>query len=800
MASRLVIGLLGIVLGTYAAAAQVAVNDTPGKEGEWGFRPEEGVASAVNPPGFVWRPQEGAASYQVQVAKDQGFARVVFDANELKYDCYCPPKTLEEGTWFWRYRFTDKKGQVSQWSQVRDFTIGKDSVSFPMPTREDLLGRIPKGHPRLFVRPEQLPTLRELAKGELKGQYDAMVKECERLLRNPPPTAEPPKYPPGVSSKSEEWRVIWWGNREYTIKVLNAAATLGFTRLLSGNEEYGKLGKRLLMEAAQWDPKGSTNYRYNDEAGMPYVYYFSRAYTFLNDVLSEPDKVKCRAMMRIRGNEMLAHLAGKPHFWKPFESHSNRAWHKLGEAGIAFLDEIPEASEWTWFAMNVFYNTYPVWCDSDGGWHEGTSYWESYQHRFTWFADIMRVEMGIDAYKKPYFSRIGYYAMYTQPPGTIGGGFGDLCRTRPAMGNRSLMTTLATQSGNPYWQWYVEALGGAQPEGGYIGFVRGALPKVAAKAPDDLPTSRVFRGIGQAMLNTNLSRAADNVELLFKSSPFGTQSHGYDSNNSFMLYAFGQRLLTSTGERDIYGSDHHVNWMWETKSVNSITVNGKGQIKHSVAARGEIKGFYTSPAFDYVCGEAGGSYKPALKQFTRHVLLVKPELIVIYDQLEAAEASTFEWLLHSPVAMEAKSQGDIKVVSGPAACDVSILAPGDLAVSLTDKFSPPPRPRIKLTEWHLTAQSKPARQLEFVTLIRPHRSNSSAPAGAKLEKTPGGYSLSADLTDGRVAVQLRGVGQAPIRSGAAEYDLSAVRYDKAGKAIAQVLLGANSAATGGKDE
>ena len=67
-----------------------------------------------------------------------------------------------------------------------------------------------------------------------------------------------------------------------------------------------------------------------------------------------------------------------------------------------------------------------MWSDRDGGWHEGMAYWQSYIGRFTWWADVMRVAMDVDAFAKPYFSRIGYYPMYLQPTGTKGGGFGDL--------------------------------------------------------------------------------------------------------------------------------------------------------------------------------------------------------------------------------------------------------------------------------------------------------------------------------------------------------------------------------------
>ncbi len=52
--------------------------------------------------------------------------------------------------------------------------------------------------------------------------------------------------------------------------------------------------------------------------------------------------------------------------------------------------------------------------------------------------------------------------------------------------------------------------------------------------------------------------------------------------------------------------------MWSTRSVNSNTISGRDQIRHSGAATGEIIAFETSDAFDYVADEAAGAYPRGL--------------------------------------------------------------------------------------------------------------------------------------------------------------------------------------------
>ncbi|MCL2744406.1 MAG: DUF4962 domain-containing protein, partial [Planctomycetaceae bacterium] len=440
---------------------------------------------------------------------------------------------------------------------------------------------------------------------------------------------------------------------------------------------FADLAKKLLLDALQWDPKGATGYRYNDEAGMPYAYHFSRTYTFLNKYLSEDEKKICRDIMKIRGEEMYKHLYPRM-FWTPFESHANRAWHFLGEVALAFYGEIPEADDWLWFVVNKFYSSYPVWCDDDGGWHEGVSYWHSYQIRFCWWADTMRTVFNINVFDKPYYSRIGDLALYTLQPGKLGGNFGDLTKDYRANSCLELVDIVAMQSGNPYWRWYVDVSsdGKYKAPNNYYTFIRKAAQKQAGnvsppKSPEDLPVSRLFRGTGLAALNTTLLKAEDNVQILFLSTPapFGNYSHGYDANNSYILSAWNENLLINTGRRDWYGSPHHVNWMWSTRSENNITIdNGLGQLKRSLAAVGEIVKFQSGKfddgnTFDIAVGEAAQGYRlefyaPAeqkaqypdgvlLDGYRRNVVFLKPDTMVVFDRLKAPLPVTFEYWLHA---------------------------------------------------------------------------------------------------------------------------------------------------------
>ncbi len=73
-----VTGVVGIGLFS-ESGNELKVDDQPAKPEEWNFRPLEDEKSQVNPPGFVWRPQENAEGYILQVSRSQGFDNINYE-------------------------------------------------------------------------------------------------------------------------------------------------------------------------------------------------------------------------------------------------------------------------------------------------------------------------------------------------------------------------------------------------------------------------------------------------------------------------------------------------------------------------------------------------------------------------------------------------------------------------------------------------------------------------------------------------------------------------------------------------
>jgi hypothetical protein len=230
-------------------------------------------------------------------------------------------------------------------------------------------------------------------------------------------------------------------------------------------------------------------------------------------------------------------------------------------------------------------------------------------------------------------------------------------------------------------------------------------------------------------------------------------------------------------------------------------VDGAGQQGHSSSTQGRIVGFHAGKTLDAVVGEAGDTYfvektrdKPErqlLDRYTRSIVFVKPELVVVYDRLVARQKSSFEYWLHAVNEFAVPNQDDVRVEVGEVACNIRILQPRGLLFSQTNQYDPNPRDRIKVREWHLTATTKDkAERSEFITLIRPHRKGQEPPQEVKLDPIAGGYSLSVKLSDGSVAMLLPTDDAAELSTGGLKTmgKLAAARYAKDGSVVEAVEL------------
>ena len=60
-----------------------------------------------------------------------------------------------------------------------------DAQPFPRPSDELVRRRLPEKHPRLMIRPEEVPMLRQARLGAQKARWDELVRAAEEYLKTP---------------------------------------------------------------------------------------------------------------------------------------------------------------------------------------------------------------------------------------------------------------------------------------------------------------------------------------------------------------------------------------------------------------------------------------------------------------------------------------------------------------------------------------------------------------------------------------------------------------------------------------
>ena len=740
-----VLWIVSAVLELYAAAPPVS-NRAPAAN-DIGYLPPDGSTVGVNPPALAWLPEPEADAYAVQFGRDRAFNKGVITVLRTPYVLYTHTAALSPGTWWWRYACLDGQGNRSAWSHARRFTVAADAQPFPRPTEELVRQRLPNRHPRLMLRPEEVSMFRQARLGPQKARWDELVSAAERYLQTPL-MPEPPPWTDG------KWNAPEWSRsfRE-TAKAVEIAETLAFCYLLSGEKRYGDGARKWLLHFASWNPAGSTSMDVNDEAGMPILHITSRAYDWAYDALSEEDRNTMRKMIRFRGQEAYNWLHDQPFEQKAYNSHGGRMWHFLGEAAIAYYGEVPEAKKWLDHALTIFWGWYPSYGDEDGGWAQGYSYWSSYVNRSTWWFDALRAGLGIDGTEKPFYRNVGLFPMYVAPPGGSLVGFGDFAEGEPNPRAAVPVSYFARMRGVPEWQWFAEAWGKAGGETGPIGFIRDARPdppKVAARPPADWPQAKWFRGAGWVSLHSRLMSPGDNVQVMMRAAPLGNISHSHADQNAIVLGAFGSPLLVNTGIRPWYGSPFCKEWYWTTKAHNALEIDGQGQPKTG-AATGEFVVFQPGKEYDYVVGDATPGYGPNVQRYRRHLLFLKPDVLVVVDEVKARKPVSLKLWLHGRAPFTVDPSGDrVALTFGKASLSGFLRSPGGLEIVQTDKYPLPPEQGQTRPEWHLSAETaRKHAEARFIAVV----------GVAKAGETIALDSVEDVSAGGTIAVRFRRAGQ-----------------------------------------
>jgi hypothetical protein len=282
---------------------------------------------------------------------------------------------------------------------------------------------------------------------------------------------------------------------------------------------------------------------------------------------------------------------------------------------------------------------------------------------------------------------------------------------------RALMLYHALRYRDPAVRWYVDQLGDPEQERRSISPLPGLLlaDDVEPEPPAHLPNDKAFFGVGIAALHSNLLDPRDDLMILLKSSLYGGVSHSHADQNSFAIMKGGDALAIPAGYRHpSHGSAFHTKYTQHTIAHNAILVNGEGQINRDATANGHLTDFKTLPHIGYACGDATAAYRNTLTRCRRHVVMIRPSVICVVDDLEAPEPAEYQWLMHGfeRFGLDEGAQQFVSTRAGNS-MTVHLATPGGFGFEQTDEWPMDPNEGVPESHrkelkkhWHFTARTK----------------------------------------------------------------------------------------------
>lgn len=240
-------------------------------------------------------------------------------------------------------------------------------------------------------------------------------------------------------------------------------------------------------------------------------------------------------------------------------------------------------------------------------------------------------------------------------------------------------------------------------------------------------------------MHTTLPEIENNLMLSLRSSPFGSLAHTHAEQNGFNIAYGGKRLFYNTGYRPAMGDPHFKGWYKHTKGHNSVLIDGEGQ-PYNAGAYGWIPRFLHGAQISYAVGDASNAYSGSdmgesidlgMKTFRRHFVMMRPSIIIIYDELIADHDAEWSWLLHNDTGLEVDA--DNKTILGKnelAGAQVSLYTSSPIDYEVTNQFSVPVENWTKKVDkngilvvfknqWHFSGVSKEKiKKMRYLAIIQ----------------------------------------------------------------------------------
>ncbi len=701
--------------------------------------PQIGQTLYINPaPLLVPKNRKQADCLQFELSQQKDFSG---EGNMLSkpvpWCMFNPHQKLSAGKWYWRFRSVSSSGENFPWSETMEFVMTDDVPTFVTPTFDVLLKKLSGETSRLnCFLDDKLGEARQ--KMYTHPEYNRMITSGREGL---------------AANYSTDTLVS-----NHATAMVDLCEKLHTAYVLTQRDVYANK----MVQLIRWMlPSRVTDRQLsNDFYAGDLAYLLACSYETCYDRFTPQERNQMeQLMLRIIGHYYKSHFAGS------MENHifNNHLWQftlrRLTQASLVLYDKYPEAHEFLEYAYELWTARAPATgFNRDGIWINGTCYFSANAITLYYLPALFSHLTGTDFFQHPWYKGVGKAMVYNWPPHSISVGWGDgheQMNDKPLIIRSAFAEFLHRELGDPYAAWFtgIDQRYLMDDEMRLYRMVRPEAKEKIATLPANEPKATWFRDCGEMIANSNMADYQNNLCLSFRSSPFGSGSHTQSTQNAFNLYFRGVPVYGSTGYYMNFTDPHNLLDYRHTRGHNTLLVDGIGQ-PFSIKAYGNIVRMLGGENISYCLGDASNAYcglndypmwirnfanqgveesrengfgETSLTLYRRHIFLLHPDKVVIYDEMEAKSSVRWDWLLHSPVPFaidkdtkllttrnEAKQFTSVAQLFSNQACDITQTDQFVVAPDITKAV----RGEKLANQWHLTASFASSKRNRILTIIQ----------------------------------------------------------------------------------
>ena len=602
---------------------------------------------------------------------------------------------------------------------------------------------IPAGHPRTQCYLDEYLTEENIAKAKNHAEYSRITIDGESALDYKSPEGNPYE---SLSSG--------------TVKALVNAYILDPGNAVSyKNKMLETLRALLAYNVTDSELTAGGNFSGSDRASA-----LSTLYDYCYDELTETERATAEdVIQRVTSYYFNQYKGGfecmlwDNHVWQVVLQRITQAVFAICDKSEVAMENLEYAYEvWTARAPNSGFNR-------DGAWINGGGYFGVNIYTLFYMPMLFSEVTDSDFLQHPWYRNAGKALVYAWLPGTCETSFGDQCGeygySENGKAQMEFADFIAREVQDPHAAWYVNEM---RPTLQHHNATNLRLYRILADGvaytgqQPDLENYVWHQDIGSGIAFSDMEHPESNLGLAFRSSPFGSGSHTLADQNSFKILYKGDYVYRNAGYYTSFADGHTLLQYRHTRGHNTIMINNIGQA-FTTQSYGEISQGLNGDNLAYFLGDASNAYYPfsdywddrmgnyaqtpeygfgenPLNKYKRHIFMLRPDKVLIYDDLGADEPATWQWMLHSD--NEFQIEGD-RIVShfspksgrGDFVSVAEIFSDYPHAVTKTNEWfmhiEPVEDGKTYSKQWHLTADFEATATNRILTVIQLNDSESA---------------------------------------------------------------------------